>query len=76
MRTHGLFRVWAYHNEKLEWECSCYKIFDSPQRLVDHMCGMRHKNHVTRYRQALKELAEARRKLAERTPDEESIEGD
>jgi hypothetical protein len=65
MRTHGLFRVSSFQNEKLIWECSCYKCFGSPQELVDHMCGMRHKNHISRYRAALKRAAIAERKVKE-----------
>jgi len=65
MRTHGLFRVASWQNEKLEWQCSCYASFDSPQRLVDHMCGVRHKHHVTRYRAALKRASVAERRVEE-----------
>jgi hypothetical protein len=65
MRTHGLLRVASWQNEKLEWQCSCYATFDSPQRLVDHMCGVRHKHHVARYRAALKRASVAERRVKE-----------
>jgi len=65
VRTHGLFGVERWLNGELEWQCSCYKTFDSPQRLVDHMCGVRHKHHVARYRAALKRAAEAERRVKE-----------
>ena len=77
MRSHGLSWFGAYRDHKVLWMCNCGRYCLTPEELVDHMCGMRHKNHVTRYRRVLKELAEARRELAERKEaNEESIEGD
>jgi hypothetical protein len=66
MRGHGLAWFGSYRDRELLWMCTCGRYCETPEELVDHMCGMRHKHHVERYRQVLRELVQVKRELKER----------